>query len=786
MMDRINKVTDANAKNRESVIEFIWEVICCLLLSVGTCYLLDAQFPLQTGISAIFLHCAVTLTVVAVATRRWWLFLASVGVGVVASVIWMISAGVLGVALEYAVGFFSWWLHNLPQDSEWFNEHNLNLVHLLIHIGVSVGFFALLRIIRRVWPTLIICIVIIGVVLTFGEAVNNSVAVAFYAAGILPLFAKEHFSGRRLFARKNKVSVLGKRWVVVTVSGVLCIAVAAGTFFALPEDTKNVRTRAFSNITADLQTATELYTTEQQTAINITLHDLGLQYSPHYIGGNLKPIDSAVIATTDSTEPLLIKITSYDTYDGIRWKDTFDKNYRVNGIWQDEEISMLSGPITEDEAWMDRIFKFAELKDVTITLTTKSNILATVGQTISVTENTKTKNPILFNERGELFSYFELPQNYSYTLSYLAYPTKTDIGESNYQTMLGASSAGGDPIYDNPEFYDHYTALPKGYSKAAEALVNELIPEAKGLYEVAFTISDYFSNENGFFYSSSPGWIVEGENVVDKLFETGKGHCGYFATAMITMARAMGIPSRLAAGYKTVASADGKYQVVDVSSPYCWVECYIRNMGWIAFDPTPAPKSLKPIKKADGTDNSITIEDIEEILDDFEDEEAVPEEVEPGEPTYSTYKFPIFKFLAIVLAVILAYLILRTLLFPLFYSLPLVKLRFRSNNKRARYYYRDILRQLKILGFEIHRGETLKELLCRLGPPVDDELKAELMEKLTTIERMNYNGEMLTSNEVSDLFKIRKKLDRRIRKKNALKYILLRKTLLPIINIILY
>ena len=783
MMIREKKFTDKTAKSNESVVEFIWEILCCLLISVGTCYLVDAQFPMQSGLSEIFWHVAITLAIISLITRRWWLLVGTVGLSVIGVFGWLALTGSMGVAIQNATGFFSWWFSNLPKDSAWFTKENIAIVHLIIHIGISVGFFTLLRVTRRAWPTLIACIVIIVVVMIFGQAVNNSVAVAFYAAGIFPLFAKEHFSGRVLFARRNKFSILGKRWVVVTVSGVLCIAVALGAFFLLPYDTKDVRTRFCSYVTADLQTATEFYTTEQREAIKITLHDLGLQYRPQYIGGNLKPIDSAVIAVTDSKDPLLLKVTSYDVYDGIRWKNSFVKNYRINGIWQDEEIKYLSGPITEDEEWMDKIFKFAELKDVTITMTHKGNVLGTVGQTIAVTQNTKTKNPILFNEKGELFSYFELPNGYCYTLSYLSYPTKTDIGEKNNITMLGAAATGTDPLYDDPEFYKHYTALPKGYSKAAEELVNELIPEAKGIYEAAWTISDYFSNQNGYYYTNYPGWITAGENVVDKLLEEKKGHCGYYATTMITMARAMGIPSRLAAGYKTVASSDGKYQVVDVASPYCWVECYIKNFGWISFDPTPKKRSLKP--QNSNITEIVDAEIIEEDPDDFEDEDdEAPDEIEPGEPTFSTYKFPIAKFLAILGISILALLILRSILAPLLYCDGITKILFKDKKKRIIYYYRDILRQLSVLGFKLKKCETLNELIERIDAPIDDELKREIEKSLKVIERIQYNEETPTGEEINEVIALRKVIDKKILSiRKIFIYTLRRKMFIPVINI---
>ena len=349
--------------------------------------------------------------------------------------------------------------------------------------------------------------------------------------------------------------------------------------------------------------------------------------------------------------------------------------------------------------------------------------------------------------------------------------------------MLGAASTGTDPLYDDPEFYKHYTALPKGYSKAAEELVNELIPEAKGIYEAAWTISDYFSNQNGYYYTNYPGWITAGENVVDKLLEEKKGHCGYYATTMITMARAMGIPSRLAAGYKTVASSDGKYQVVDVASPYCWVECYIKNFGWISFDPTPKKRSLKP--QNSNITEIVDAEIIEEDPDDFEDEDdEAPDEIEPGEPTFSTYKFPIAKFLAILSISILALLILRSILAPLLYCDGITKILFKDKKKRIIYYYRDILRQLSVLGFKLKKCETLNELIERIDAPIDDELKREIEKSLKVIERIQYNEETPTGDEINEVIALRKVIDKKILSiRKIFIYILRRKMFIPVINI---
>jgi hypothetical protein len=73
------------------------------------------------------------------------------------------------------------------------------------------------------------------------------------------------------------------------------------------------------------------------------------------------------------------------------------------------------------------------------------------------------------------------------------------------------------------------------------------------------------------------------------LFDTRKGHCEYFASAMAIMLRNIGIPSRLVNGFR-----NGEYNrigdnwIVRQYHAHSWVEAYFPPNGWIEFDPTPA------------------------------------------------------------------------------------------------------------------------------------------------------------------------------------------------------
>jgi len=72
------------------------------------------------------------------------------------------------------------------------------------------------------------------------------------------------------------------------------------------------------------------------------------------------------------------------------------------------------------------------------------------------------------------------------------------------------------------------------------------------------------------------------------LFETRRGHCEYFASSMVLLLRAVGIPARLVTGfYGAEWSAWEDSWIVRQSNAHAWVEAWIEGEGWQTFDPTP-------------------------------------------------------------------------------------------------------------------------------------------------------------------------------------------------------
>jgi transglutaminase-like putative cysteine protease len=86
--------------------------------------------------------------------------------------------------------------------------------------------------------------------------------------------------------------------------------------------------------------------------------------------------------------------------------------------------------------------------------------------------------------------------------------------------------------------------------------------------------------------------------IVEFLTTQREGHCEYFASAMVLLARSMGIPARVVGGYRvTEHNPVGDYYVVRERNAHAWVEAWVPGRGWQTYDPTPPdPEVVAPIE----------------------------------------------------------------------------------------------------------------------------------------------------------------------------------------------
>ena len=116
-------------------------------------------------------------------------------------------------------------------------------------------------------------------------------------------------------------------------------------------------------------------------------------------------------------------------------------------------------------------------------------------------------------------------------------------------------------------------------------------------YDRALAIQEFLRSNGGFSYSltlAPPVRNAAGRPVamdpLSHFLVTRQGYCVQFATAMVMMARALGIPARMAYGFLP-GHVDGGLWTVAVADAHAWPELYLDGIGWLRFEPTPASRS---------------------------------------------------------------------------------------------------------------------------------------------------------------------------------------------------
>ena len=97
--------------------------------------------------------------------------------------------------------------------------------------------------------------------------------------------------------------------------------------------------------------------------------------------------------------------------------------------------------------------------------------------------------------------------------------------------------------------------------------------------------------QRDFRYSLRHDRATHADPIVDFLTHNRVGHCEYFASAMALMARSLGIPARVASGFRVhERNPVGGFHVVRARDAHAWVEAWVDG-AWVTFDPTP-PNAL--------------------------------------------------------------------------------------------------------------------------------------------------------------------------------------------------
>jgi transglutaminase-like putative cysteine protease len=275
---------------------------------------------------------------------------------------------------------------------------------------------------------------------------------------------------------------------------------------------------------------------------------------------------------------------TYDIYTGRGWAITLNDS-------RDEKASALL---------LDSIPTGYRLIHLDVNMLVPSSRLAWTGELVRADQPLRTAWRTLPNSRAA-----SLDPLYGADLI----AAVTDAQTFHVESILPAFTAG--QLRASPADYPawvrgEYLNLPADLPSRVRDLAMKLTADQPTSYDRALAIESYLRK---FPYTLDVPTPPADRDVADYfLFDLQTGYCDYYATAMVVLARAAGLPARLVSGYAsgTYIPAEAYYQVKEADA-HSWVEIYFTGLGWVEFEPT-ANRPL--IERAQASYTEITVIDV--------------------------------------------------------------------------------------------------------------------------------------------------------------------------------
>ncbi|HEY8177879.1 MAG TPA: transglutaminaseTgpA domain-containing protein [Candidatus Limnocylindria bacterium] len=318
----------------------------------------------------------------------------------------------------------------------------------------------------------------------------------------------------------------------------------------------------------------------------------GTNFGPSFrIAGEWTSSDKPVL-TVAAKQALYLRAVTYDIYNGHGWDQTPGRERHVDSEAPTFTDSTSEAPTIGGDAFVNETIEI-QVQSPT------GRYLYSSGYPL------KTFVPVLVVEPGD--------QPF---LGAMKATTPVDPGRSYSMTVLLSEAtrtelraAGTDYPSDVAQFYLGTDGVTTRTRELAEQVVDAA--EASNPFDQADALTRFLQGDNFEYRTRAPLPTDPNQDLVDYfLFDPQNrrvGFCEQYASAMVVMARTLGIPARLAVGY-----APGE-RVQDPNAPpdaplsavwqvkqknaHAWAELYFPGYGWQAFEAT---KSIRAITRRIG------------------------------------------------------------------------------------------------------------------------------------------------------------------------------------------
>jgi len=164
---------------------------------------------------------------------------------------------------------------------------------------------------------------------------------------------------------------------------------------------------------------------------------------------------------------------------------------------------------------------------------------------------------------------------------HILYQVRSVVPTSNEKELRQA-------VIEIPEWISsRYLVLPETVPDRVLDLAQEIITNQPTAYDQVKAIETFLRSYP--YTLDIPAPPIDRDVVDYFLFDLQAGYCDYYATSMVVLARAIGLPARIVVGYVggQFEEENNQYLVTEADA-HTWVEVYFGGHGWIPFEPTAA------------------------------------------------------------------------------------------------------------------------------------------------------------------------------------------------------
>jgi transglutaminase-like putative cysteine protease len=305
------------------------------------------------------------------------------------------------------------------------------------------------------------------------------------------------------------------------------------------------------------------------------------------LGGPRRLTDDAVMDVRVEGTGRYWRAVVYDHYTGEGWL-TRDEDRASFG--PDTELSL---PAFEARGLVTQTYTFHR---------DNATVLYAMSNPVSLDRSAKVSFNALSSEQIEQVArprWADQGEPWVEEITYMRSNATVDQGES-YQVVSLASQATVNELQeagtDYPDWVrERYLQLPASITERTRQLARDITAGNDDNFSKTQAIERYMRNNINY----NEGLLAPPPNVdkVDYILFTAKeAYCDYYASSMIVMARSLGIPARLAAGFArgSFNSEKDAFEVLNRDA-HSWVEVYFPKYGWVEFEPTAAqPTIIRP------------------------------------------------------------------------------------------------------------------------------------------------------------------------------------------------